>query len=54
MSSNFDYLTKAPLFEPFAEAAVSAECVLPISPALCSAACQTALEFTVKWVITWM
>lgn len=50
MSTNFDFLTKDPQFEPFAEAAVSAERVLPISPALCATACRTALEFAVKWV----
>ena len=50
MSTNFDFLTKDPQFEPFAEAAVSAERVLPISPALCATACRTAMEFAVKWV----
>ena len=50
MSTNFDFLLKDPQFEPFAEAAVSAELVLPISPALCATACRTALEFAVKWV----
>ncbi|MDX9872268.1 MAG: DEAD/DEAH box helicase family protein, partial [Clostridia bacterium] len=50
MSTNFDFLTKDPQFEPFAEAAISAERVLPISPALCATACRTALEFAVKWV----
>ena len=50
MHTNFDFLTKDPQFEPFAEAAVSAERVLPISPVLCATACRTALEFAVKWV----
>lgn len=50
MSTNFDFLLNDPQFEPFAEAAVSAERVLPISPALCATACRTALEFAVKWV----
>lgn len=50
MSTNFDFLLKDPQFEPFAEAAVSAERVFPISPALCATACRTALEFAVKWV----
>lgn len=50
MRTNFDFLLKDPQFEPFAEAAVSAERVLPISPALCATACRTALEFAVKWV----
>ena len=50
MHTNFDFLLKDPQFEPFAEAAVSAERVLSISPALCATACRTALEFAVKWV----
>lgn len=50
MRTNFDFLTKDPQFEPFAEAAVSAERVFLISPALCATACRTALEFAVKWV----
>jgi type I restriction enzyme R subunit len=50
MRTNFDFLITDPQFEPFAEAAVSAERVLPISPALCATACRTALEFAVKWV----
>lgn len=50
MPTNFDFLLKDPQFEPFAEAAVSAERVFPISPALCATACRTALEFAVKWV----
>ena len=50
MGTNFDFLLNDPQFEPFAEAAVSAERVLPISPALCATACRTALEFAVKWV----
>jgi len=50
MRTNFDFLLNDPQFEPFAEAAVSAERVLPISPALCATACRTVLEFAVKWV----
>lgn len=50
MLTNFDFLLQDPQFEPFAEAAVSAERVLPISPALCATACRTALEFAVKWL----
>lgn len=50
MRTNFDFLLQDPQFEPFAEAAVSAERVLPISAHLCAAACHTALEFAVKWV----
>ena len=50
MSTNFDFLTKDPQFEPFAEAAVTAERVLHISPVLCATACRTAMEFAVKWM----
>lgn len=50
MRTNFDFLLKDKQFEPFAEAAVSAERVLPISPALCAMACRTAMEFAVKWM----
>ncbi|MCK9315579.1 MAG: DEAD/DEAH box helicase family protein [Verrucomicrobia bacterium] len=50
MRTNFDFLLREPQFETFAEAAVSAERVLSISPALCATACRTALEFAVKWV----
>ena len=50
MHTNFDFLTNDPQFEPFAETAVSAERVLPISPALCATACRAAMEFAVKWV----
>ena len=50
MSTNFDFLLKDQQFEAFAEAAVSAERVLAISPALCATACRAALEFAVKWV----
>lgn len=50
MITNFDFLTNEPQFETFAEAAISAERVLPISSALCATACRTALEFAVKWV----
>jgi len=50
MHTNFDFLTKDPQFESFAEAAVSAERVLPISVSMCATACRTALEFAVKWI----
>lgn len=48
--TNFDFLLKDPQFEPFAEAAVSAERALSIAPDLCATACRRALEFAVKWV----
>ncbi len=50
MRTNFDFLTNDPQFEPFAESAITAERVLPISPALCATACRAAMEFAVKWV----
>ncbi len=50
MPTNFDFLTKDPQFETFADAAVSAELVLAISPAICAVACRTAMEFAVKWI----
>lgn len=50
MQTNFDFLLEDQQFEPFSEAAVSAEKVLSISPALCVTACRTALEFSVKWI----
>lgn len=50
MRTNFDFLLIDPQFEPFAEAAVLAERVLPISAHLCATACRTALESAVKWV----
>ena len=50
MGTNFDFLLKDSQFEPFSDAAVATEKVLPISPALCATACRRALEFAVKWV----
>lgn len=50
MPTNFDFLLKQKQFDPFADAAVSAELVLPINPALSITACRTALEFAVKWM----
>jgi type I restriction enzyme R subunit len=50
MRTNFDFLLTDPQFNPFAEATIAAERVLPISPALSATASRTALEFAVKWV----
>ncbi len=50
MRTNFDFLKKDPQFEPFAEAAVSAERVMSISPALSATASRTALGIAVKWM----
>jgi len=48
--TNFDFLKNDPQFDSFAETAVQAEQVLPISPAFCATGCRAALEFAVKWV----
>ena len=50
MRTNFDFLTKDPQFEPFAEAAVAAELALPILPSMCATACRVAMELAVKWM----
>ncbi|MDD5486042.1 MAG: DEAD/DEAH box helicase family protein [Dehalococcoidales bacterium] len=50
MRTNFDFLKEDEQFEPFAEAAISAELVLTISPALSATASQTALAIAVKWM----
>lgn len=50
MPTNFDFLLKDKQFEQFADAAISAELVLSINPALCATACRTTLEFAVKWM----
>lgn len=50
MQTNFDFLQNERRFEPFADAAVAAERVLPISSSLCATACRTALEFAIKWM----
>jgi len=50
MPTNFDFLKSDPQFACFAEAAVQAEMVLPISPRLSATGCRTAMEFAVKWI----
>ena len=50
MQTNFDFLLADTQFAPFAETAVSAEKILPISPSLCATACRSAMEFAVKWM----
>ncbi|MGI6252913.1 MAG: DEAD/DEAH box helicase family protein [Aminivibrio sp.] len=50
LRTNFDFLQKEPRFKPFAEAAISAEQALSISPALSASACRTTLEIAVKWM----
>ncbi|MDR1688928.1 MAG: DEAD/DEAH box helicase family protein [Clostridiales bacterium] len=48
--TNFNFLKADPQFASFADTAVQAELVLPISPALSATGCRTALEFAVKWL----
>ena len=50
MPTNFDFLKNEKQFEAFAEAAVSAEHVLSISPSISASASRTALEIAVKWM----
>jgi len=50
MPTNFDFLTTDTLFDSFADTAVQAELVLPISPVFCATGCRTALESAVKWL----
>lgn len=50
MLTNFDFIKQDPQFEPFADAAVSAEQAMTISPALAASAARTALEIAVKWM----
>ena len=48
--TNFDFLKSDPQFTTFADTAVQAEQVLPISPAFSATGCRTAMEFAVKWL----
>ena len=48
--TNFDYLLSIPSFHAFADAAVSAERILPIDPAACALSCRRAMEIAVKWM----
>ncbi|MCL2663542.1 MAG: DEAD/DEAH box helicase family protein [Oscillospiraceae bacterium] len=50
MPTNFDFLKNDPQFACFADAAVQAELVLPISPRLSATGCRTAMEFAIKWI----
>jgi len=50
MPTNFDFLKTDPKFACFADAAVQAEMVLPISPRLSVTGCRTTLEFAIKWI----
>ena len=48
--TNFDYLLSTPSFHAFADAAISAERILPIDPAACALSCRRAMEIAVKWM----
>ena len=48
--SNFQFLTENPRYQLFAAAAVDAENLLELSPAMSAAASRKALELAVKWI----
>jgi len=48
--TNFDFLKSDPQFASFADVAIQAELVLPISPSFTATGSRTALEFAVKWL----
>ena len=48
--TNFFFLKTGPQFTTFADTAIQAELVLPISPAFSVTGCRTAMEFAVKWL----
>jgi len=48
--TNFNFLKTDPQFTTFADTAIQAELVLPISPAFTATGSRTALEFAVKWL----
>ena len=48
--SNFDFLKSDPAFAPFRKAAMAAEQILHIDPAICAVSCRTAMESAVKWM----
>lgn len=48
--TNFDFIKAEPKFHTFADAAVSAERILPIDPAASVINCRRAMEFAVKWM----
>lgn len=48
--SNFDFLKSDPAFAPFTKAAMAAEQILHIDPAICAVTCRTAMESAVKWM----
>jgi len=48
--TNFNFLKSDPKFATFADTAIQAELVLPISPAFTATGSRTALEFAIKWL----
>jgi len=50
MPTNFGFLNSDSQFVTFAEMAIKAELVLPISPALSATGCCAALELAIKWM----
>ena len=48
--TNFDFLQSDKDFAPFADAAIAAERILHIDPAVCILSCRRAMEFAVKWM----
>lgn len=48
--TNFDFLKNEPKFESFADAAISAERILPIDHAASVVNCRRAMEFAIKWM----
>ncbi|MCL2570756.1 MAG: DUF4145 domain-containing protein, partial [Firmicutes bacterium] len=50
MTTNFNFLKTDPQFATFADTAIQAELVLPISPSFSATGSRTALEFAVKWL----
>ena len=49
-STNFSFLQSDPQYASFADAAVSAELILPIDTSACILNCRRAMEFAVKWM----
>ena len=48
--TNFDFLKEEEKFTSFADAAISAEKILPIDTAASVINCRRAMEFAIKWM----
>ena len=48
--TNFDFLKKDPQFNPFSDAAITAEKIISIDTSACVVNCRRAMEFAVKWM----